>query len=119
MKGIEMEKFDVKAVEEKPKEVDEDGNPIEPPAEDPDAPKKVVFNKADFEWTKTNNNARNIPQCYISGRGSRRVNCDQKPSSVFSSSPYEAVMLGLDEFMSYTMTKCIEDEDKGKPFCYR
>lgn len=116
---VDKIKFEEQAPVVEEKKLDEDGNPIEDPPEDPDAPKKVVFKPEAFEWTSTNGKARNLPQCYISSKGELRVNFDQKPSSAISSSMDEAVRAGLDEFVQLVYSKAGEDPDKGKPFCYR
>jgi hypothetical protein len=85
----------------------------------PSNTKKEKFKPEMYQWTKTNNMPRNLPQCFINAKSKAKVNFDHKMSSLFSSSMDESCRLSLDEFIQHTCNKADEDPDKGKPFCYR
>jgi len=76
------EVFDEPVVEEKKaKIIDEEGNEVDAPEPVPaegDEPKAPKFNPADFKWTVTNKNAKNLPQIFRDYKG---MNCHTEETS--------------------------------------
>lgn len=98
------EEFEEPVVEEKKVEqqFDEEGNPIEPPAQEEapaeeEAEKAPKFNPADFKWTITNKVSKNMPQVFKDFKG---ANCliEEKSSASFADVAAEAVTMALDAF---------------------
>lgn len=82
--------------------MDEEGNPIDPPAEQPPAAeeeeaKAPVFNPADYKWSITNRVSKNLPQLFKDLKGSSAT-CEEKPSTSFDDVAQEAVSMCLDQF---------------------
>ena len=76
------EVFDEPVVEEKKaKIIDEEGNEVDAPEPVPaegDEPKAPKFNPADFKWTVTNKNSKNLPQIFRDYKG---MNCHTEETS--------------------------------------
>lgn len=69
---IKWEEFEQEEVkEDKPAADGDDQNPDEPVADpvDGDEPKKEVFKKEDFKWTKTDKESKNLPQLFTGIKG--------------------------------------------------
>jgi len=100
-----FEEFEAPVVEEKKVEpqLDEEGNPIEPPAEQPPAEEegeeaaKPKFNPADFKWTITNKVSKNMPQVFRDFKGANCV-VEEKSSASFADVAAEAISSSLDQF---------------------
>lgn len=96
----EFEQFAEPVKEEKPAATEENPDePVEqPPAEEGgDEEKKPAFNPADYKWTITNKNAKNLPQLFNDFKGGNCV-LEEKASGSFDDVAQEAVSKSLDEF---------------------
>lgn len=98
-----FEVFEEPVVEEKKVEkvFDEEGNEIEPPAqeapaeEEEEGAKQPKFNPADYKWTITNKVSKNMPQVFKDFKGQ---NCliEEKSSASFADVASEAVTTSMD-----------------------
>lgn len=88
---VEYEVFEKVEEVEVPK--DEDGNPIPPPEG-----QKPAFKPSDYKWTKSNNQARNLPQIFLGSKGEKVAVHEVKSAEQYSAnSQYEAISKSLDE----------------------
>jgi hypothetical protein len=84
-------------VNEEKKEVKADDGE-EPPAEDGGQEKKQVFRPEEWKWTVSNRKSKNLPQLFLSTKGTDRTMHEVKTAEQYSSSQYEAISRSLDEF---------------------
>lgn len=108
------EKFEEPVKEEpKPKELDDEGNPIEEePAAEEDEPKKPKWNPAEFKWTITNRRAKNLPQLFRDFKGINCL-CEDRTSKSVSENAGEAVTKSLDDFCQRVL------EDHNSRYIYQ
>ena len=111
------EEFAEVAVEEKkvkvPGEGEEEGEaqpPAEPEAEDA---KKSKWNPADYKWTITNRQSKNLPQLFRDHKGSRFV-AEERSTATFRGSKNESIAICIDEFCA----RLSEEANSGK-FLYQ
>lgn len=114
---IEYEKFQKKKpVAASPVE-GEGGEGGEANAEEAQEEKKPAWSPEDYEWTKTNNKPKNLPQLFIASKGfdhkgASKAAHEVKPADQFSSSQYEAITKSLDEF-------CLRISQDTKSYIYQ
>ena len=98
--------------EVKAPETDADGNPIEPPAEQPpaegDEAAKPKFNPADYKWTITDRCARNLPQIFQDFKGEKGKHNVRKACAIDEDESVAKVN-GLLEFVE----RVIYEESEG------
>ena len=109
------EEFQEVVVEEKkakvPGEGDEEGDP-QPPAEpENDEAKKAKWNPADYKWTITNRQAKNLPQLLHDHKGSRFVG-EERSTASFRGSKSETIAICIDEFCA----RLADEANAGKFF---
>lgn len=103
------EEFEEPVKEEpKPKQLDDDGNPIdeeeaEPAAEDDGEPKKPKWNPAEYKWTITNRRFKNLPQLFRDYKGINCLSEAKNAKEAFGGS----IVKALDEFCG----RVVEDTD--------
>ena len=106
---IQYEKFEAPKVEEKKVEKkdgdeDEDAPADEPPADDGE-PVKKVFNPAEFQWTISNGESKNLPQLFRDFKGNP-IDEIKQADDYGATSQLEAVGRALNDFC-YKV--CVED----------
>ena len=96
-----------------PGEGDEEGDaqpPAEPEGEDA---KKIKWNPADYKWTITNRQAKNLPQLFSDHKGSKFV-AEERSTAALRGSKSESIAICIDEFCA----RLSDEANKGK-FLYQ